>query len=230
MDICGSLQLLNSSHVRERDKALLRAIMVGGVWNGFLLGHLRGQPVPCRFCGGPDHDGHLFWECTFPPLVEIRENPEFHDLMRMDKAHWPRCLLWHGWLPMLSGVNGASPWAVDASESAAYLVEVALGRYSSGLITEWVLLMILIMMMLLLLCRIILMSGLMAVWFLIDLLVFLLLAPVSLLIRLNVSGGVVGGVMLMVFTLVLIGRIVEVSLQFLVLCSLFKELKCGVLF
>ena len=29
------------------------------------------------------------------------------------------------------------PWAVDASESAAYLVEVALGRYSSGLIAEW---------------------------------------------------------------------------------------------
>ena len=57
--------------------------------------------------------------------------------MRMDKAHWPRCLLWHGWLPRLSGVNGASPWAVDASESAAYLVEVALGRYSSGLIAEW---------------------------------------------------------------------------------------------
>ena len=137
LDIHGSLQLLNSSHVRERDKALLRAIMVGGVWNGFLLGRIRGQPVPCRFCGAPDHDGHLFWECAFPPLVEIRENPEFHDLMRMDKAHWPRCLLWHGWLPMLSGVNGTSPWAVDASESAAYLVEVALGRYSSGLITEW---------------------------------------------------------------------------------------------
>ena len=95
------------------------------------------QAVPCRFCGAPDNDGQLFWECTFPPLVEIRENPEFHDLMRLDKTHWPRCLLWHGWLPMLSGVNGASPWAVDASESAAYLVEVALGRYSSGLIAEW---------------------------------------------------------------------------------------------
>ena len=38
---------------------------------------------------------------------------------------------------MLSGVNGASPWAVDASESATYLVEVALGRYSSGLVAEW---------------------------------------------------------------------------------------------
>ena len=116
LDIHGSLQLLISSHVRERDRALLRAIMVGGVWNGFLLGHIRGQPVPCRFCGAPDHDGHLFWECIFLPLVEIRENPEFHDLMRMDKAHWPRCLLWHGWLPLLSGANGASPWAVDASE------------------------------------------------------------------------------------------------------------------
>ena len=77
-----------------------------------------------------------FWECTFPPLVQIRENPAFHDFMRMDKEHWPGCLLWHGWLPMLSGVNGASPWAVDASESATYLVEVALGRYSSGMGAE----------------------------------------------------------------------------------------------
>ena len=75
--IHGSLQLLNSSH---------GSIMVGGVWNGFLLGRVRNQVLPCRFCGTPDHDGHLFWECTFPPLVEIRENPEFHDLMRMDKA------------------------------------------------------------------------------------------------------------------------------------------------
>ena len=131
------MQLLVSSHVRERDKALLRAIMVGGVWNGFLLSRVRGQPVPCRLCGAPDHDGHLFWECTFPPLVEIRENPEFHDLMRMDKSHWPRCLLRHGWLPTLSGVNGASPWAVDATESAACQVEVALGRYSSDLIADW---------------------------------------------------------------------------------------------
>ena len=81
LDIPGSHQLLNSSHVRERDKALLRSIMVGGVWNGFLLGKVRGEAVPCRFCGAPDGDGHLFWECTFPPLVEIRESPEFHDLM-----------------------------------------------------------------------------------------------------------------------------------------------------
>ena len=103
------------------------------MWNGFLLAWVKRQPVPCRFCGSPD-GGNLFWECSFPPLVEIRENPEFHDLMREDKAHWPRCLLWHGWLPMLSGVNGASPWAAGAAESVGSLVEVALGQYSSGMV------------------------------------------------------------------------------------------------
>ena len=33
LDLDGTLQLLNSDHVRERD--LLRGILVGGVWNGF---------------------------------------------------------------------------------------------------------------------------------------------------------------------------------------------------
>ena len=51
LDIRGSHQLLNSSHVRECDQMLLRSVMVGGVWNGFLLGKVRGQVVSCRFCG-----------------------------------------------------------------------------------------------------------------------------------------------------------------------------------
>ena len=38
---------------------------------------------------------------------------------------------------MLSGVNGPSPWAASASEGASYLVEAALGCYSSGILTEW---------------------------------------------------------------------------------------------
>ena len=37
-DLKGSLQLLTSSHLRERDKMLLRAILCWEVWNGFLLG------------------------------------------------------------------------------------------------------------------------------------------------------------------------------------------------
>ena len=36
--------------------------MVGCVWNGFLLGRVRNQVLPCCFCGAPDSDGHLFWE------------------------------------------------------------------------------------------------------------------------------------------------------------------------
>ena len=38
---------------------------------------------------------------------------------------------------MLSGCNGDSPWADTASESAHYLVEVALGGYSSSLVSSW---------------------------------------------------------------------------------------------
>ena len=133
-DFSGTSQHLNSSHVRERDKALLRSVLVGCVWNGFLLSKVKGQRVSCRFCGGDDNDGHLFWDCTFPPLVEIRENPEFHDLMEMDKSCWPWCLLWHGWLPMLSGLNRGSPWAENPAEGASKLLESALGAYASDLL------------------------------------------------------------------------------------------------
>ena len=38
--------------------------------------------------------------------------------MGMDKGHLPRCLLWHGWLQLLSGANGASPWAETADQGA----------------------------------------------------------------------------------------------------------------
>ena len=100
-----------------------------GVWNGFLLGNMRRDNVPCRFCGGPDGDGHLFWECSYTPLVAIRDSPEFHDIVSMDKAGWPRCLLWHGWLPALSGAEDDDPWAVDAGHVASERLEVALGSY-----------------------------------------------------------------------------------------------------
>ena len=38
---------------------------------------------------------------------------------------------------MLSGSNGVSPWAGNASESASSLVEAALGGYSSRLVSVW---------------------------------------------------------------------------------------------
>ena len=59
-DFQGALQLLNCSHLRERDKMLLRAILCEGVWNGFLLGQAQKDDVPCQFCGKRDGDWHLF--------------------------------------------------------------------------------------------------------------------------------------------------------------------------
>ena len=47
----------------------------------------------------------------------------------MDKAGWPRCLLWHGWLPALSGAVGDDPWAVDAGHVISKRLEVAHGSY-----------------------------------------------------------------------------------------------------
>ena len=58
---------------------------------------LKKEDILCRFCGAPDNDGHLFWDCTFHPFVELRNNPEFLPLMNRDRTSWPRCLLWHGW-------------------------------------------------------------------------------------------------------------------------------------
>ena len=40
-------------------------------------------------------------------------------------------------LSKLSGINGVSPWAVHAADCAGYLVESALGRYSSGILVGW---------------------------------------------------------------------------------------------
>ena len=51
LDLSGSLQLLESSYSRERVKMLLRSILCGGVWNGFLLGQAKKDDVPCQFCG-----------------------------------------------------------------------------------------------------------------------------------------------------------------------------------
>ena len=137
VDIHGSHQLLVSSHLRERDKMLLRAILSGGVWNGFLLSKAKKEDITCRFCGAPDNDGHLFWECTFLPFVELRNNPEFLPLMNRDRTNWPRCLLWHGWLPGLTSRSSGSPWAVASSDLASHNLEQALGPHPLSTHSTW---------------------------------------------------------------------------------------------
>ena len=137
VDIYGSHQLLVSSHLRERDKMLLRAILSGGFWNGFLLGKVKKEDAPCRFCGAPDNDGHLFGDCTFPPFVELRNNPEFLPLVRKDRTHWPRCLLWHGWLPGLTSRTVGTPWAIASSDLASSRLENAFGSYPLSTTSAW---------------------------------------------------------------------------------------------
>ena len=80
--------------------------------------------------------GTFLGNALFPPLVEIHENPEFHDLVRMDKGHWPWCSVWHGSLPIVSGVNGASPSAETAAQGAGNLPEMLFGSYSSRLLCQ----------------------------------------------------------------------------------------------
>ena len=229
LDVSGTMQLLNSDHVRERDKALLRGVLVGGVWNGFLLGgKVKGCHVPFRFSGGDDNDGHLFWDCTFPPLVEISENPEFHELMEMDKSCLLGCLLWHGWLPMLSGVSRGSPWALNHAEGASNLHESALGSYTSAFLLDWHLPGGFMLSLLLFMLLGSLMFGLMGVWLRIRFLVLLLLVLGFLLVVLAAFGlSVLGGTLMMIY------RGIELFLLvvlFLVPYSLSRGLSFGVSF
>ena len=65
---------------------------------------------------------------------------------------------------------------------------------------------------------------------LIGLLVYLLQVLASLLNSLKTAGVVAGGIMLMVFVQVVKFRLEEVSVLFLGLSNLFRELRCGVSF
>ena len=62
--------------------------MCGGVWKGFLLGQAKKDDVPCQFSGKNDGDGHFFWQCTFPPLLHVRDLPEFASLVSLDRSRW----------------------------------------------------------------------------------------------------------------------------------------------
>ena len=110
---------------------------VWGVWNGFLLGMAKKDDFPCCFCGKRDGDGHLFWECTFPLLQHVRELPEFAYLLSLNRSNWPRCLLWDGWLPGLSGLSDRDPWATSFGDLASFHLERCLGAYPAHIGDCW---------------------------------------------------------------------------------------------
>ena len=125
---------------------------------------------------------------------------------------------------MLSGCNGVSLWAGDASESAIYLVEAALGGYSSWMVSDWSLLVGYDRVAVSPSSWITPMFVLMVVLSLIRLLAFPLLVLVSLLTMLPLFGMSVTGVRLILFTLWVMFSSVEVSVLFQGLFNLFEGL------
>ena len=64
LDIAGSLQLLHASHVRERNKALLKSILVGGEW--FFLVMPTEKSFHAVFVAVLMEMGTFFWKCPHP--------------------------------------------------------------------------------------------------------------------------------------------------------------------
>ena len=58
---------------------LLRAILCGGVWNGFLLGKM----FPAVFVER-EMVMVIYFESTFPHLLHVRELPEFASLVSIN--------------------------------------------------------------------------------------------------------------------------------------------------
>ena len=96
---------------REKEKKRRRAIQSEGVWNGFLLVSLKVCDIRCRFCDVPDGDGHLFWECPFPPWSTGVRTNEFFNLMNQDRSRWSRCLYWHS-KSLISSPLGICPMVI----------------------------------------------------------------------------------------------------------------------
>ena len=63
-------------------------------------------------------------------LLHVRELPEFVSLMALDRGKWP--LLWHGWLPGLSGGGERDPWAASFGQLACCELERRLGACPFG--------------------------------------------------------------------------------------------------
>ena len=57
--------------------------------------------------------------------------------MKQDRTKWPRCMLWHGWLPGLTARPTGSPWAVAASDLASHNLEKSLGPYPICTDSPW---------------------------------------------------------------------------------------------
>ena len=74
-----------------------------------------------------------------PPLSlqHVRDLPEFAYLMSLDRSKWPRCLLWHGCLPGLNGIDKRDPRAASFGDSASFHLERCLGAHPVDCAGSW---------------------------------------------------------------------------------------------
>ena len=75
---------------------------------------------------------HLITMVTFLGI-----DPEFLPNMSKDRTHWPRCLLWHGWLPGLTSRTVGTPWAIASCGLASSCLENAFGSYPLSTTSAW---------------------------------------------------------------------------------------------
>ena len=57
--------------------------------------------------------------------------------MSLDRSNWPRCFLWHGWLPGLSGISTKDPWATSFGDLASFHLKRCLGAYPVDWAGSW---------------------------------------------------------------------------------------------
>ena len=160
-------------------------------------------PLSFLFCGDTDSDGHLFWECTFPPLVEFVNILSF-------------MILWR-WIRLIGpGVFFGMVGCLFSLESMGVPLRLrALGK------------VLVIFLSVLVPDHPIVWSDASHV---LDQVTGVSGAVFFLLASLWTFGMIGGGVMLIMFALRLMFSPVEVSVLFLGLSSLSKERRCGVSF
>ena len=95
---------------------------------------MRSEAVPCRLCGGTDGDGHLFGDCTFPPLVHLQKSLKSLEFSgALAQAHpvaWLVTWTFWGW--------GGGPWALRPDDVANTRLDCALGTHPADLCSAWV--------------------------------------------------------------------------------------------
>ena len=102
-----------------------------------------------------------FGSVLFPPFQHVRELPEFAYLLSLNRSNWPRCLLWHGWLPGFSGLVIRTPGLPPLEIWRLFILSGALVLILLTLVIAGLLLSIGMLMILLWRCLNILISGLM---------------------------------------------------------------------